>query len=52
MKVGNYIILKSQVMKSQLSSLVTHSIDFLVGVGENLTDPSVIKPEDKRYISL
>lgn len=35
-------------MKSCLPSFVTYSVDFVVGVGENLTDPSVIKPEDKK----
>lgn len=25
-----------------------NTVDFVVGVGENLTDPSVIKPEDKK----
>lgn len=35
-------------MNLQLPFFVTHNFDFIVGVGENLTDPSVIKPEDKK----
>lgn len=47
-KKDNYVFVKCQIMKSWLPSFVTHTVDFVVGVGENLTDPSVIKPEDKK----
>ncbi|KQK77837.1 transient receptor potential cation channel, subfamily M, member 6 [Amazona aestiva] len=34
--------------RGELLVLDLQGVDFVVGVGENLTDPSVIKPEDKK----